>query len=33
MSEIVAADYDRLKYFFDWHKAMERAEVDAANKR
>jgi len=32
MSEIRAADYDDLKYFNGWHKAIERAEVAAANK-
>ena len=30
MSEIRAADYDDLKYFYGWHKSIERAEVKAA---
>lgn len=31
MSEIRSADYDDLKYFYEWHKQLERAEVNAAN--
>jgi hypothetical protein len=30
MSEIRAADYDDLKYFYGWSKAITRAEVKAA---
>lgn len=30
MSEIRAADYDDLKYFFGWSEAITRAEVKAA---
>ena len=29
MSEIRAADYDDLKYFYDWSRAISRAEVKA----
>ena len=31
MSEIRAADYDDLKYFYEWSKAITKAEVKAAN--
>jgi hypothetical protein len=33
MSEILASDYDEMKYFFEWHKAITKAEVNAANER
>lgn len=33
MSEIRAADYDDLKYFDGWHKAIERAEVAASQNK
>jgi hypothetical protein len=29
MSEIMAADYDDLKYFYGWSKAISKAEVKA----
>lgn len=32
MSEIRAADYDDLKYFYEWSKAITRAEVKEAEK-
>ena len=32
MSEIRSADYDDLKYFYEWSKAITRAEVKAAEK-
>jgi hypothetical protein len=31
MSEIRAADYDDLKYFYSIHKQIERGEINAAN--
>ena len=31
MSEIRAADFDDLKYFYGWSQAMTRAEVKAAD--
>lgn len=29
MSEIRAADYDDLKYFYGWSKIMEKADIKA----
>ena len=31
MSEILSADYDTLKYFDGWSKAITKAEVKAAD--
>ena len=32
MSEIRAADYDDLKYFYEWHKVISRTEKNEADK-